>query len=438
MRIRIAVAGTVAVLAATVLLLGGVAREPASVRAGTPRVAVPVAFERGPASSPARDTVAVIQDYQEALRANPGDARSSTLLGLAYHQRYRESADPTYLVRAAGLFRRTLALRPHDPAATRGLAGLALSQHQFRRALRIAREAQRLQPDVADSYGPLGDALVELGRYREAFAAFDRMTALRPSVAGYARVAYGRELLGRPRAAIAAMTLARETTSRPEPTAWSLVELGKLHFGIGELGRARAHFQGALRAFPGYVYALDWLARAEAAAGRYSKAVSLAQQAVDAVPLPQFVATLADIYRAAGDRPAAREQYALVAAIERLLRAKGVNSDLELALFRTDHGIRLAETLELARRARADRPSIYGDDVLAWALARNGRCGEALGYSKRSLRLGTRDASFFFHRAMIERCLGREAEGGRWFARALETNPNFSLIWADTARRYAS
>ncbi len=156
------------------------------------------------------------------------------------------------------------------------------------------------------------------------------------------------------------------------------------------------------------------------------------------MPLPQFVATLADVHRASGNGAAAREQYALIGAIEQLLRAGGVNADLELALFRTDHGLKLPQTLELARRARAARPSIYGDDLVAWALARNGRCGEALPYSKRSLRLGTKDASLYFHRGMIERCLGRDANAGRWFARALETNPNFSLIWADTARRLAS
>jgi hypothetical protein len=134
----------------------------------------------------------------------------------------------------------------------------------------------------------------------------------------------------------------------------------------------------------------------------------------------------------------ARDQVELIGVIERLQAANGVNSDLELALFRIDHGIRLGETLELAMKARAARPSVHGDDVLAWALARNGRCTEALAYSKRSLRLGTRDASFYFHRGMIERCLGRDAGGRRWFRLALHTNPHFSLLWSPTARRYAS
>ncbi len=95
-------------------------------------------------------------------------------------------------------------------------------------------------------------------------------------------------------------------------------------------------------------------------------------------------------------------------------------------------------SLALARSAHRERPSIDGDDVVAWALERNGQCGEAQRYSRRALRLGTLDALKMFHRGMIERCLGNRAEAAHWFARALRLNPQFSLLWAPVARRYAS
>ena len=116
--------------------------------------------------------------------------------------------------------------------------------------------------------------------------------------------------------------------------------------------------------------------------------------------------------------------------------ANGVKTDLETALFDADHGIRPARTLALARLAQRERSSIDGDDVLAWALARNGRCGEALRYSRLALRLGTRDAVKLFHRAEIERCLGRDPRP--WARRALALNPRFSPLWAPTLRRLAS
>jgi tetratricopeptide (TPR) repeat protein len=185
----------------------------------------------------------------------------------------------------------------------------------------------------------------------------------------------------------------------------------------------------------GYAPALDALARVEAANGRPARAIALQRRAVEAIPLAHYVAQLGDLLLSSGRGGEAKEQYALVGAIERLQNANGVSTDLETALFRLDHGIRLRDSLELARKARAARPSFVGDDVLAWALLRNGRCADARVASDRSLHLGQREATFFFHRGMIERCLGNRDAARTWFARALELNPHFSLLWAPVARK---
>jgi tetratricopeptide (TPR) repeat protein len=263
------------------------------------------------------------------------------------------------------------------------------------------------------------------------------MAQLKPSLAAYARVSYARELLGRPLTAIAAMRLAVESAAnQPEATAWARVQLGKLYWSIGRLGAAAGEYRGALAAFPGYAYAFDGLAQVEAARGHARLAITLETRAVDAIPLPQFVGLLGDLYASVGDRAQASRQYALIGVIQRLLAANGVRTDLEIAQFDADHGVTLGRALEAARKARRARPSIDGDDVLAWALERNGRCAEALPYSRRALRLGTNDALKYFHRGMIERCLGQESRS--WFVRALRLNPHFSLLWSPVARRYAS
>jgi hypothetical protein len=140
---------------------------------------------------------------------------------------------------------------------------------------------------------------------------------------------------------------------------------------------------------------------------------------------------------AAGKPAAAQRQYALIGAIEKLLAANGVRTDLEIALFQVDHGIALRHALQRARIGQAERPSIDGDDVLGWALARNGHCAAALPYSRRALRLGTQDALKFFHRGMIERCLGHPS-ANVWFRKALALNPHFSILWSPVARRYAA
>ena len=357
----------------------------------------------------------------------------------SFTQRARVTGDVTYYDRAEASFRRALRLDPNDLPATIGLGALALSRHRFGAALALGRRAVQLSPTTAAAYGVVGDALVEQGGYEQAFETFNQMVSLKPSVSSYARISYARELLGDVAGAAEAMRLAVDAAAgEPEALAWSHTQLGKLYWSHGRVTPAEREYHAALRVRPGYPSALDALAQTEAARGRFAAAISHSRRAAEVLPLPQHVANLGDVLRASGDRTGARRQYALLAAIARLQGANGVNVDLESALFDIDHGVRLRQNLALAREARAARPSIDGDDVLAWALARNGRCGEALRFSKQALRLGTLDAPKFFHRGMIERCLGHDAAARRWFRRALVVNPHFSLLWAPVARRYAT
>jgi tetratricopeptide (TPR) repeat protein len=232
------------------------------------------------------------------------------------------------------------------------------------------------------------------------------------------------------------MTVAVDAgTGQGEAEGWTRVQLGKIYWSVGRLTAAEGAYRTALHVFPGYPYALDALARVEAARGRLATAIALEQRATALIPLPQYVGQLSDLYRSAGRSQLARRQYALIGVIQRLLVANGVKTDLETALFDVDHGVRLSHALALARRARAERPSIDGDDVLAWALARNGHCGEAIPYSRSALRLGTHDALKLFHRGMIERCLGNRAVGDAFLHRALALNPHFSVLWSPVARK---
>jgi tetratricopeptide (TPR) repeat protein len=424
MRRRFLFLGAAAALAAAALLLGGVVREGAS-RPAAAATAV---------AAPGQTTAATVARLQGQLRAAPRDPRNWAQLGIAYEQRARETADPAYYTKADGALHRALALSPRDLTAVSGLGSLALSRHRFRAALRLGREAHRVAPGAAGPYAIVGDALVELGRYRAAFSAFETLARLKPGLAAYARIAYGRELSGDVRGAIAAMRLAVDAaTGEQEPAAWTRWQLGKLYWARGRIAAAEQQYRAALSIVPGYVYALDALAQAEAADGELSRALVLERKAVAQVPLPQFVGTLGDLERVAGRPRAAARQYALVHVIERLLVANGVRTDLETALFRIDHGIRPRQALALARLAQRERPSIDGDDVLAWALARNGRCEEARRYSERALRLGTQDALKFFHRGMIERCLGNTSVAHAWLRRALALNPHFSLLWTPVA-----
>ena len=432
-RTALLVGGAIAVALALGGLVGGVFAE--SPSAG-PSTAVPRALaERALGSAAGGVSASIVFGLEEQARSRPGAADVLTQLGFAYQLRWRETADPSFLPLSETALRRALRARPGDANAVLGLGSLALIRHEFRDALAYGRRAQRLLRGSGRPYGVVGDALVELGRYDEAFRAFERMVALRPNLASYARIAYARELTGDPEGAIAAMRLALDATGgQPEPTAWSLVELSKLELGLGRVGAAERHVRSALRAFPGYPAARAELARVEAVRGRIARAVAEARRAADAVPTPQAVALLGELLDRAGKPAEARRQRATVAVIARVLEANGVQVDLESAVYRADYRIRPRETVALARRARAARPSIYGNDALAWALARAGRCREALPFAERALRLGTKDPLLYFHRGYAEGCAGDQSAMQDWYRRALTLNPEFSVRWAPVAR----
>lgn len=432
-RTTLLVGGAVAVALSLGGLVGGVLAEPRSA-AGPP--AVPAALtERALAGTAGGIGVSALATLEEQARSRPRDAALLTQLGLAYQLRWRETADPSYLPRSETALRRAVRFGAEDAYAVLGLGSLALIRHDFKAALRYGRHAQRLLPGSSRPFGIIGDALVELGRYDRAFAAFERMVSLRPALPSYARVAYARELTGDRDGALAAMRLALDAAAgEPESAAWVHVELAKLSRALGRREAARRHAKAALRAFPGYPSARVELARIEAASGKLGAAVGQARRAADAVPTSSSVALLADLLARAGRRAEAARQRQTVAAVDRLLAAGGIAVDLESVLWRADNRIGPTETIELARAARAARPSIYGDDALAWALARAGRCVEAVELARRALRLGTKDGLLYFHLGYAEGCAGDRTAMRAWYARALAIDPAFSVRWAPVAR----
>jgi len=373
---------------------------------------------------------------QERIKANPNDTSAYAQLGLAFLQRVRETADPSLYTRAEQALNEAIKRDPNQIDALVGLGSLALSRHQFADALQWGERARAVNPYRALVYGIIGDAQTELGRYDDAVATIQKMVDTRPDLSSYSRVSYVRELHGDVPGAIDAMRRAVAAGGgAAENTLWTQVQLGNLYFNSGNLQQAEQTYVQALQIQPDYVYAIAGIAKVRAAQGKLDEAIAINKKAAEALPLPEFVIALGELYDAAGKHVEAQQQYDLVRAMQQLNAAAGMDVDMELALFDADHGSDPAATVERAQAAYGRRPSIYAADALAWALYRAGRLEEARTYSTQALRLGTRDALLHYHAGMIAAGLGDKAEAHKLLTQALAINPSFSLSRGAEARK---
>ncbi|HKY53998.1 MAG TPA: tetratricopeptide repeat protein, partial [Anaerolineales bacterium] len=376
-----------------------------------------------------------IQALQSRLRDNPNDWQSYAQLGFAYLQKARETGDPSYYQKVEQALTKALEHHSDDYATVSGMGALALARHQFHDALNWGERARQLDPDRTFAYGVIADAQIELGQYDEAIETLQTMVDLRPDMSSYSRISYIRELHGDTEGALEMMQAAVDSgVPNAESTAWTRTQLGNLYFNIGDLEHAELEYVRTLSDRPGYVYALAGLGRVRAAQGKTEEAIELLTEATNVMPIPEFVITLGDLYQVNGQPEMANQQHELVAAIEQLHQANGVDMEMEIALFNADQEKDLDATVERARQAYANRPSIHAADVLAWALYKTGNYEEAKIYSEEALQLGTKDALKLFHAGMITYRLGEHAQAQEYLEQALAINPHFSILYSDEAQ----
>jgi tetratricopeptide (TPR) repeat protein len=389
-----------------------------------------------------RSTDQTIRFHQSRIAADPDDPLAHNRLAAAYVQKARESGDLSYYALAEKAATRSLALLPRGHSAAVAAALLAavhLARHEFTDALGRARQASQSDPAEPTPYAIAGDALVELGEYEQAAQAYARIAGLDGPQGADSRLAYLKFLKGDTRGAIASMqravTLVSSSSPRGEPAAWARAQLGDFYFQVGDLAAAERALTGALTAAPGYHRAQAGLARVRAAQGRDREAVELYGRALAVIPLPEYAAALGDVHARAGRTAEANRQYDLVEYIGRLSALNQTVYNRELALFYADHGRRLPEALDLARRELDVRRDVYTWDVLAWTLHQNGRAGEAGAAMADALKLGTRDPRLLFHAGMIHKALGDTDRARDYLGQALALNPRFHPLQADVASR---
>jgi tetratricopeptide (TPR) repeat protein len=165
--------------------------------------------------------------WQDTVEKSPGKVRCWLNLGAAYFEAGK-------LLESEKAFLQALRVEPTVPGAS-NLATVYLKLNQPERALPIALDGMKLRPTGYDHLllASLGEALVRLGRPREAVAHYEELLQMNPSI-----------LL-------------------------AICNLGHCHLQLGQFQLAREVFLAGLRHHPNQPNLLSGLAAAEAAASSF-------------------------------------------------------------------------------------------------------------------------------------------------------------------------
>jgi tetratricopeptide (TPR) repeat protein len=403
----------VAILAATV---GAVAPHVMSRGNKAPHAeALSIGPAVGMPGAPATSTSGLsqrIDDMEARLRAQPDDTGAAVLLADALLRQARATNDGRPAGRASEVLNAALKEHPGQYDVLRMLGASYLSQHRFRDALEIARRSRDQRPDDAWNYGVMGDAQIELGEYSDAFDAFDRMMALRPNAAAYARVAYARELQGDVGGALAAMQRAAKATAPndPEAQAWYAAQMGELYLKLHESDDAEREFRRAVFLFPNYPLAMIGQGKVRVARGDREGALAIYLEQLKRTPTLDLAARIGDLYAARGDAAQSEHYYQLA---EDLAGPGMVQTEANLALYLADHDRKTSDAVTIAEAVAAKRHDIFTEDALAWAYYKAGRVKDAYAASQLALRTGTRDEALLARADRIRAATARGASRDR-------------------------
>jgi tetratricopeptide (TPR) repeat protein len=314
-------------------------------------------------------------------------------------------------------------------------ANAALVAHDFPGGLALARQANQLEPDLAATYPPLIDGLIETGRYGAAATAIERLLSLKPGPPAYARLSYFEELHGNRSAALRAMRLAAASAlPGTEASAFGHTLVGDLLIDGGRYREAARRYRTALIGNPRYAAAKAGLLNVAAATGDRRRAIAGYRELVGERDLVEYSDELGRLEEAAGRRRPAARHYAAISKLHAGELASGQRPDAGQVIFEADHGDPELG-IELGRTVWKDSPSVSSADAYAWALHAAGRHREARRISDQATRLGTRDPIFQFHAGVIAADAGERERARRVLTELLATSPGFDPLFARDARR---
>lgn len=370
--------------------------------------------------------------YSARALREPKGALDLGRLSALYLQRGRQTGSYEDLARAESVARRSYGNRQvRNGGAALVLAQSLLAQHRYAESYQVTRAVAESDSTEIEPRALQAELELELGRYDDAARSFRSLESERRRLSVSTRMARWMEIQGRDVEArkllLAAESLATVQFRMPsEQRAWFHLRVADFALRHGRVGEADAALARGFDVAPDDYRLLALQARLSAARGDWSGALRAGSASISQVLDPATLGLMADAAAALGDSTRSAE-YARTMLVA--VAAQPGPYHRAAALYLLDHGGDLAEVL---RRTEADvqtRQDIYGLDLLAWALYRNGRAPEAAGAIGRALATGSHDAQIEFHAGEIARALGDHAGAERYLAQAAKDNPVLLAPW---------
>lgn len=384
--------------------------------APAPSAAAELALGYVPGDEP---TERLIAAAQQAVREEGESAGAHAQLALTLMRRRRESGNPIYMLYAEDAVRAARSLDADDPQVLALHVMILQDQHRFEAARDGARRLVRVASEDPTGHILLGDALLELGDYDGAVAAYQGALDRRPDLRSYNRGAHLRWLHGDVDGAIELQELALDAGSArdPEAMAWCFVDLGAVYWHAGDPRRAEAAADRALALVPRYPPALSLKARAEVALGRPAEAVAMLEAVVARQPSVEDLLYLAERLEELGRPDAARERTAEAEALV-------AHDPRPMAHHLARRGEDPERALALAERAVGERATVEALATHALALARAGHADAARDAIARAQRLGTPDARLHLIASLVRITGGDRAGATEALLAARALSPN--------------
>jgi len=377
---------------------------------------------------------AAIEFYKNKLKIDPKDFLSAISLGDVYAAKARLTGAVTDYRKAENAFRRSLAIMPtYNMDAKIGLAAVLTSQHRFKEADAIIKEALSESPNTPMLWALAGDIAFDFGDYDRADGFYKLFAKTKPGLESWSRQAKVAMLNGSWLSAerLWKRICALSPGSDPEPSAWAWVMQGELYLSLGKFKEAMSCYDQSLELLANFRLALEHKAEINFIEKNFGEGISLLEKAIAAGSHdPELWILLGDAFEKAGQHDSAVVAWQKgEVSYRRLLKDGNVAYLRPLALFYLNHKKNVDEARKLAQRDLTIREDYGGYLTLARAYLQLGRKKEALNVIQKSNPKAENDPQFCFHAGEIFLANGNISEALRLFTQASRICPAFDQIY---------